>query len=224
MNIYPNAKLISVLKRAYAPRCPHFSSHGGSCPESTWEPQCGHVPRGFLGATGALEEVRVVMVLAEPGNPQHSEEYDSNLDSEGMLKSTVKFVHQCYDRRCGKLHSHARWFLDCLYPKLEFEEQLRRVWITESRLCSLNESAGQGRLELYWRCEDHYLAEQLKLLSHADVVAFGGKARATVRRLRKRQPIRQVIEAFALSPRPSQLDDAHHSWEDALRELRKDAL
>ena len=61
----PNEALVDVLLPAYT--CQHF----GKCPDATWFPSEGHVPRGFLGATRALEEVEVVMVLAEPG-PQRT--------------------------------------------------------------------------------------------------------------------------------------------------------
>ena len=105
MNIYPNDRLISILAKAYSPRCRHFESHGGQCPESRWSPECGHIPRGFLGATGTLEDVRVVMVLAEPGDPQHFEQYDSSLDPKGMLKSAVRFVYGCYEKKGNYIDS-----------------------------------------------------------------------------------------------------------------------
>ena len=157
------------------------------------------------------------MILAEPGNPQHDEEHDPDLDAEGMLKSTVRFVYRCYHERRGKLHRNARWFLDCLYPGLGFDQQLRRVWLTESRLCSLNTSGGSPRADLYTRCEDDYLTGQLKLLANAPVVAFGGKAQATVKRLRV-----PAIAAHALAPR--QPTAARLTWETALKALKEDAL
>ena len=70
--MYPNEKLIEVLSPAYGP-CRHMLTHGGGCPESRWKPAIGHVPRGFLGATGELAEVELVMVLAEPGEPKRAE-------------------------------------------------------------------------------------------------------------------------------------------------------
>ena len=62
----PNEALVDVLLPAY--RCQHF----GKCLEANWCPSKGHVPRGFLGATDALEKVEVVMVLAEPAKPNVS--------------------------------------------------------------------------------------------------------------------------------------------------------
>jgi len=61
----PNPALLDVLLPAYAP-CQHLPGRGGSCREAVWQPQRGYIPCGFLGATGELHEVRVVMVFAEP--------------------------------------------------------------------------------------------------------------------------------------------------------------
>ena len=191
----------------------------GQCPESRWRPECGHIPRGFLGATGTLEDVRVVMVLAEPGKPQHFEQYDSSLDPKGMLKSAVRFVYGCYEKKPDKVHCNVRWFLDRLYPELTFDEQLRHVWITETRLCSIKTPGEWVPARYYELCEEEYLAKQLELLSHAAVIAFGTqKAQPTVKRIVKRLRLDVTpIEAHALAPRD--LNAARDSWERALRAI-----
>ena len=75
-----------------------------------------------------------VLVLAEPGSPLPAEKHDPNLDAESMLKSVVRFVPSLLPGTAGEVCTpNARWFLDKLYPSLSFDEQLRRVWITESR-------------------------------------------------------------------------------------------
>lgn len=64
MDIHPNPQLLALLLEAYRP-CQNF----GICREAKWSPADGHIPRGFLGATGELSEVEVVMVFSEPGHP-----------------------------------------------------------------------------------------------------------------------------------------------------------
>ena len=82
------------------------------------------------------------MVLAEPGPPKdtkpNSEKYEhSDDDPKATLERVVKFVYGCYDEAIGPPHNHVRWFLECRYGRMLFDEQLRRVWITEARLCSI---------------------------------------------------------------------------------------
>ena len=55
-----HASLQAVLSPAY--RCAEF---GARCEGMRWEPKLGHVPRGFLGATGSLEEVELILGLTQ---------------------------------------------------------------------------------------------------------------------------------------------------------------
>ena len=42
----------------------------GACDgTATWNPGAGYVPRGFIGALGAIDEVKVVILVAEFGDP-----------------------------------------------------------------------------------------------------------------------------------------------------------
>ena len=77
----PNEALVDVLLPAYT--CQHF----GKCPDATWFPSEGHVPRGFLGATRALEEVEVVMVLAEPGPPKDTKPNSEKYEHSGATRA-----------------------------------------------------------------------------------------------------------------------------------------
>ena len=134
----PHDGLIEVLLSAY--RCGHFDPPK-RCPEAEWCPSEGHVPRGFLGASGELDDVELVMVLAEPGPPKGTnprpEIYEhSGADPVATLEQVVRFVYGCYEEAASPPHSHARWFLEQRYGGMPFDEQLRRVWITEARLCS----------------------------------------------------------------------------------------
>ena len=66
MNYLPSQELIDVLEPAYAP-CSGFSDKCRGV--ARWCPAAGHFPRGFIGAFGDLDEVKVVIVVAEPGDP-----------------------------------------------------------------------------------------------------------------------------------------------------------
>ena len=106
--MYPNEELINVLAPAYGP-CPHLLGNTTACPQSRWESTAGHVPRGFLGATGELGEVELVIVLAEPGepkrarlgNPGRRESYVDALEPTDMLRRVVDFVYGTYVERNG---------------------------------------------------------------------------------------------------------------------------
>ena len=45
-------------------RCSNFEDCGAD-----YAPEKGHVPRGFSGATGSLDEVYLVIVSAQPSKP-----------------------------------------------------------------------------------------------------------------------------------------------------------
>lgn len=71
----PEDELSALMRQAYMP-CSNIDVELGLCREAKWAPETGHIPRGFLGATGALEDVELVMVFAEPGHPHPDEIYD----------------------------------------------------------------------------------------------------------------------------------------------------
>ena len=88
----PVKEIIDILLPAYSP-CSGFE---GACRRmATWDPQKGHVPRGFVGATSSLEEVEVVLLVAEPGDP-----YDSLL-SQAEPQSLL-------DQSCSDTFEHFR--------------------------------------------------------------------------------------------------------------------
>ena len=212
--MYPNGKLIEVLAPSHAP-CRHMLTQGGGCPESQWSPAAGHVPRGFLGATGELDEVELVMVLAEPGDPKRTENYVGGLAPAESLRRVADFVHRTYVDRDGTVQCVVRWFLDRRFRGMNFDHQLRRVWITQSRLCSLDESGGSARTSLYTRCENDYLVAQLRLFPNVPIVAFGGKAQSVIRRLKVDVPVFEVPHPSARGSEESKRSE----WEQAIAKL-----
>lgn|SRR6266498_643166 len=77
--------LIQSLLPAHAP-CVHFS---GACAEiMRWKPAQGHVPRGFCGATGNLEEVELVLVTAEP----------RSVEARNAYRTKCRFSYEVFHR------------------------------------------------------------------------------------------------------------------------------
>ena len=189
---------------------------GGRCPESQWNPANGHVPRGYLGATGELDEVELVIVLAEPGDPKRTEKYVDDLPPSDMVRRVVDFVHGTYVDRDKPVHGTVqrviRWFLDHRFCGMNFEQQLRRVWITQARLCS--RSPGSYTPAFYQLCGDACLAAQLRLLPNVPVIAFGNKADEALRRLNVRAT--KVPHPSARSSNESKCD----KWKRTIADLQ----
>jgi len=200
----PNPELLSVMLEAYQP-CRHF----GTCREAKWSPDNGQIPRGFIGATGPSEEVEVVMVFSEPGHPHDDEGHDSKLDGLGLMESGMRHVYQCFKSRSDTFHKNVRWFMSQLYPNLSFDEQLERIWLTEGRLCSIDNEIGSTRDRT---CASHYLTRQLAVLPNASVIAFGGKAKYYLKGLGI-----DFIGAYALAPPGANHRPARPSWEAAIK-------
>ncbi|WP_152986875.1 hypothetical protein [Pseudovibrio sp. POLY-S9] len=183
----PGKKLQELMLPAYSP-CIHF----GACREAKFVPDSGHVPRGFLGATGALEEVELVMVFSRPGSPKHDERYQHTNSSEQFLKQSSGFVYDCFNSCRSPFHKNARWFINQRYPGMSFDEQLRHVWLTNARLCSVLTKVRPSQDNT---CTNQFLRKQISLLPNAIVVAFGDVAESYLKPLNI-----DYIKAYSLSP------------------------
>lgn len=205
----PCPELLSVLRPAYLPCC-----HFGDCAEAVWSPERGHVPRGYLGATARAENVRLVLVFAEPGDPQPSEVYSAancGNKPDDMIKAVTETSYRCFRTGQDLFHRNVRWFLSSAFPGLSFDQQLQLTWLTEGRLCSFAAETG-GRKDR--RCAQHYLERQLDALPNAQVVAAGGKAQDYLRKMRRR-----FIPCYAFAPPGANHKPARPSWEAALSQL-----
>lgn len=67
-----NSDLTDILILAYEP-CGGLDSRCKGLMQ--WNPSNGHIPRGFCGARGITSNIELVLVMAEPGNPDDSENY-----------------------------------------------------------------------------------------------------------------------------------------------------
>jgi|APSaa5957512493_1039668.scaffolds.fasta_scaffold09398_2 hypothetical protein len=216
MNL-PAKEIIEILKPAYNP-CEFF----GACTEANWDPKKGHIPRGYLGATGELSEVEVVIVLAEPSHPL--EEYPEQSDPISYISACVSLAYECYafNTYQGKPlkvsvgHTNLIYILDSLFPDHSFDEQLRKVWITESRLCSIDKKIGEINKDHRLICSNNYLQKQLQILSHADVIGFGKKAQEMLSDMNIKHH-----KASAIYPPEGNKPRAKKSWDEIIKEINR---
>ena len=203
----PMNELHSIMLEAYRP-CAHF----GVCRGAQWNPKSGHIPRGFFGATGKLSEVELVMVFPECGQPHEGEQYDPNLSPEELMEAAMGHAGASFKNKQDLYHLNVRWFISELYPNLTFEEQSRRVWMTDGRLCSIDEDIG-GAIDT--NCGANYLVKQIELLPNASVIGFGKKAQLYLDALRI-----EHIKAVALAPPAAKKEEARPSWENAIQTIK----
>ena len=214
----PTIELVDLLRPAYGP-CPEFE--GGCRGVARWAPEQGHVPRGYVGAGGTLGEVEVVLLLAEPGDPLDGDAFPPGLDARDFIGDASANTRQNYERRATRFHANMRRILDLLFPGASLTEQLRKVWIGETYLCSAPVETGRVPAASERACAGRFLSRQLRLLSGRPVVALGGKAQARVRRLVREVPGLEgrLLDAWAAAPPGADSGKARQSWERAAAQL-----
>lgn len=196
--------LLRAIWPAYAP-CGHFA---GICSSMRWQPPKGHVPRGFCGSLGDVDEVQLVLVSAEPGDPLPGETHTG-------IESAVAYSLSSLRRGTTPFHQGIRLILDLCFPKQSLDEQLRRTWRTNSVLCSAKVECGRIPRAVESACITTYLMPQLALVPNALVAALGKKAQ---RRLAK-----QGIQFFpAAHPASRKSHDVKYaSWKALADELSR---
>ena len=201
-----HSDLLKSIGRSHAP-CRHF---GDVCTTMRWRPEAGHVPRGFCGATGGLDEVRLILVTAEPGDPLRGEAHSGD-----SLTSAISFSFGCLTDPATPFHRNVRLILDLCFPGESLESQFRKTWITNAVLCSAPVESGPVPTQVERTCVGEYLREQISLMPWAMVAALGGKAQ---RRLQA-----AGVGAFpALHPSCRESTQAKRaSWEQLAARLRE---
>jgi hypothetical protein len=204
--VIPHPKMVEILKQAYDP-CPHF----GTCPEAKWLPQEGHVPRGYSGCIGDPAEVEAVFVLAEPGHPFDDEQYMASAPDEFIEEVTATTAERA-SLGATKFHENLNWIKEQLWPNADPSEIRRKLWVTESRLCSVDDEIGDPKGGDKSLCAREYLLPQIEILPNAAVVLFGGKAQRRIGRL-----LPDALRVFALAPPGCNQKKARPSWEVAIK-------
>ncbi len=198
-------KLKEILLPAY--QCVGFT---GTCTSlMQWAPHLGHVPRGFYGATGDLEEVTLVLVLAEPGNPSPDpgpEECYSDVDS------AFAFTGHCFLTAGGQGHENVRNLICRCFPGLSLVNAMRKVWITESVLCSAPSPGATVGVDIERFCAERFLLSQLRLFPLATIAAMGSKAMARLTRYQAQIPNR-IVKCGAVFPPGCNFKSTRDSWD-----------
>ena len=235
----PHPKLLEIMKDAYP--CVKFKEQQESvlnfktdpinckiCKEAVWNPAKGYIPRSYIGATGNLEDVEAILICISPFEPHRAVEpfpgegYDPELSPLEMVEANVKYVHDCIrllqPRFKSRFHLRMKEFLETLYPNEHLNQILKKVWITQCRLCSSNPDSEEVSADT---CMKHYLKKQLEALPDATVVVFGEQAQKAMNTFLETHNIGRNFEpCYSFSVRPADLEKARESWERVIKIIR----
>ena len=155
--------------------CSNFKDCGAD-----YAPKKGHVPRGFSGATCNPDEVYLVTVSAQPSKPftKDKKPFLEEIYSGDPVRDVDVLLGAEYLRSSATdYHTNIRTFLDDVFPQFsgDFDRQLKHVWVTQSRHCSI--SYGFGKIDESVRliCSRKHLVEQVRLFPNAIVLLAGKK-------------------------------------------------
>ncbi len=181
-----------------------------------WRPECGHIPRGYTGATNTVQDVQLVICLAEPGNPLKTESYPVS-DADQFVWTVAAAVAAAIENGGRGFHGNLKYVLNACWPGLTLIDQLKRTWITEATLCSAETSTGPIRRQIEAECTSRYLKKQIALFPGAFILALGSKA---ANRLRSAEiPFHYAARAVG---RPIGIRvEAEQSWQAAGVAFRK---
>ena len=219
MDHLPAPELRDILLPSYRP-CEEFS---GTCKGvAKWKPKNGDVPRGFIGATAGLDRVEVVILVAEPGHALDNEKFPQRTSPGNFLEQTCDFTYGCYKERHREFHANMRLLLDLIFPETSFAQQMKKVWITETLLCSISNPIGHVPVRAERGCAERYLLPQLRLLNDRPIIALGGKAQRRALRITKDVPdmMFRLIKAYSIAPPGCNHKPARPSWEAAAKQAR----
>lgn len=192
-----NSTIAEILQPAYVP-CAGFK---GPCAGRRWDPKEGHVPRGFRGGAGSIDEIELVLVFAEPGDPHTHEKHTG-------LTSVYGYSSRDFETGRDQFHRNMRSILDACWPGILLDLQMRKVWMIESVLCSAPKEGGPVHGSVTKECGRRYLLPQLRLLPHALVVALGSKAKNRLQAI----GYLDFISVAAVAPPGCNFVGAQDSW------------
>ena len=209
-----NKDIENLLISAYAP-CNNLIN---ICDTMIWNPEKGHVPRGFTGATGSSSDVLLVLVGAEPGNPHDSEKYITDGNPNLLINSKYNYTWECLENGKDLFHRNIRLILNKCFPSMSFKEQMKYTWITDSVLCSAQREGGSIQNRCASSCCKKYLLKEIELFQNAIVVALGGKADNRL----KKVGYTKHFHAFSAAPPGCNYKRAKESWEKISNIIRKE--
>lgn len=209
-----NKSIESLLIPAFSP-CTNFHN---TCGIMRWNPETGHVPRGFTGATGLCSDVRLVLIGAEPGDPHSIENHFADGSPIGQMESTYEYTWKCFENGKDLFHRNIRLILDKCFPNMSFREQMEYTWITDSVLCSAIIEGGSISSKISNACCMKYLLNEINLFKNATIVALGSKADSRLIKV----GFKNHYHAFAAAPPGCNYKGAKESWENIVNKLKKE--
>ena len=219
MPVLPAIELLDLLQDAYSP-CAGFSTRCADV--AKWAPESGHVPRGYLGATARLDDVDLILLVAEPGDPHAGTVVRPRVNRKSLAAQTVADTYRCFLEGTDLFHRNVRQVLDLVLPGMPFDTQLSRTWITNTYLCSAPNEAGPVPADAERFCAETYLQSVLALLPGRPIIALGAKARGRVLRLGQSIPNLEarVVTAYSAAPPGANGPRARASWRAAAKKAR----
>lgn len=151
-----------------------------------------------------------MLVFAEPGDPHTNESHTG-------IESAYEYATDTLQTGTDLFHRKVKLILGMCWPDLTFEQQLRKVWLTDSVLCSAPVEGGKVSSSAAQACGSRYLVAQLRLFPKALVVALGSKATARMRAL----GIQGFLSAHAAAPPGCNFSGAVPSWQRIPAELER---
>ena len=198
----PCDPLVEILSRSFQP-CPGFT--GGCRASARWAPDVGHVPRGFVGALGSRDDVKLIIVTAEPGDPRPGECQQVDPDNlSGSLAHICEFTYRQLETRFSQYHGNVRTVLDLCWPGLDLRSQMTRTWIHRIRalLRPSDDRAGAARARVRRRLPRRAacgLCRRARDRAWREVPATNPPSRARAAhpgRIRRRTPGRQQASSL----------------------------
>ena len=169
-----------------------------------------------------------MLVVAEPGNPSKGGKLVAKEELAETYKITTDaFDPDAHDLRTGLFHKNVRVILENCFPGLSFEDKLKRVWFTESVLCSAEKTTLPIDRAAEDECAERYLRKQLLLFPTAVIAALGNKAWQRIERMQRNHNETtdlKIIKAYAAAPPGCNHRPAKDSWQkiiDAVHAKRR---
>ena len=139
-------------------------------------------PAWVYRAVGTVDEIELVLVVAEPGDPFHDESYNPESSPVEQIEKIGEFSFHAL-KTTDQFNVNFRGVLADCWPGLPLYEQMRRTWKAESYLCSARREGGSVPVASWSVCGRDYLRPQLELLADRAIVACGSNARDRIRKL-----------------------------------------
>lgn len=205
-------QLVSLLSAT--DRC---SALNGPCKCMKWDPHVGHIPRGYTGCSRRVSDVKLVICLAEPGNPKQGDS-DSGRKRKGELVNEIATeIAETIKGGNSPFHRNLASILEMCWLSSNAAEWFRRTWITEAVLCSAHSPGGYIPASSRDACAEKYLKAQIRLFPNAFWIALGRKADERLRRAGRVPDATARAAGMPLGNRKK----AEKSWENAARAFHK---